>query len=85
MTWSNRVLWELEILADTRLYMFNEPNGRQGKIFDLDMGLCSHNDIFLEIFMVQEEVEAHNEALVEGWGELEEQFLQNLGLNIGKM
>lgn len=49
------------------------------------MGLGPHNGIFFEVPIMQEEVKALDETLVEGWNELAEQFLQNLGINNGEI
>lgn len=84
----NRAPTYLAILGGklfTHLYIFYEPIGALGQILDLDMGLGPHNDQFLEAPMVQEEIEVFNEALVEGWGGLAEQFMQNLGIDNGEI
>lgn len=64
----------------TRLYIFFEPIGRMAELTDLDMGLWPHDDQFFEVHMVQEEIGAFHEALEEGWDELAEAFMLNVGI-----
>lgn len=59
----------------TRLYIFFEPIGAMGQLMDLDLGLGSHGEQFFEVPMVEEENEAFNEVMEEGWAELTEAFM----------
>lgn len=54
----------------TQLYIFYEPIRDMGQIMDIDMVLGLIGNQFLKVHMVQEEVEAFNEALAEGWDEM---------------
>lgn len=65
----------------TRLYIFCEPNADMGQLMDIDVGLCPIGNQFLEVPMVQEEVEDFNEALAEGWEKLAQNFMNDLQIN----
>lgn len=65
----------------SRLYIFYEPIGNMVQLMDLDMELDPHDEQILKAPMELEEEEVFNVAMAEGWAELADAFIQNLGIN----
>lgn len=59
-----------------------EPIGRLAELIDLDMGLGPQAPQFLEAPMVEEEWNVFEEIMAEGAGELAEEFMVNLNIQV---